>query len=137
MNTIHFKMAIVAASVLLASGASAQDPTVEQSANYIDRLLINTGVIFYPASSGGGSCTDVRPQRAVITFSPAFDSASPPPNFTAAISNFDIDHTTNARITVQVVSVTPSQATVDLVTWCDTILYAARVSYMALGQRQF
>lgn len=137
MNTTHFKMAIAAASVLLASEASAQAPTVEQSATYVDRLQINTGVVFYPGSSGVSSCTDTRPQRAVISFTPAFDSASPPPNFTAAISNFDIDHATNARITVTVISVTPSQATVDLVTWCDTNLYSARVSYMALGQRQF
>jgi hypothetical protein len=138
MNTIHFKTAIVAASVLLASGASAQAlPTFQQiAATYVDQLQIITGLAYYPGSSGVSSCTDSRSQRAVITFTPAFDSASPSPNFTAAISMFDVDHTSNARIRVNVVSVTPSQATVDVVTWCDTNLYGVQVSYMALGQRQ-
>jgi hypothetical protein len=132
------RAAVVAASLLAASGASAQALPVQQSpATFVDQLQIIAGVVIYPNFPAVSSCVNPRSQRAVITFTPAFDSASPPPNFTAAISMFDFDRTANERMAVNVVSVTSSQATVDLVTWCDTNISGGEVSDMALGQRQF
>src|SRR5262249_21022097 len=134
---IHLGAAIVAALVLVASGASAQAPTFAQNpATFVDQLQIISGVATYQGFPTVNSCADARSQRAVITFTPAFDTASLPPSFTAAISFFDVDHATNARINVNVVGVTATGATVEVVTWCDTNLSMVRVSYTAMGRRQ-
>jgi hypothetical protein len=137
MNSTQVNAAIVAMLLLAASGASAQGPTLQQNpVAFVDTLQIINGTITYPGSRGvaPGSCGGVRTQSVTFAFSQPFAST---PSFTAAISQFDIENTANARLGVNVATVNATGATVDVYTWCDTNLWQVNVSFMALGPRTF
>jgi serine/threonine protein kinase len=107
-----------------------------------DSILYSAGVtwIAYSAdnldiASGTFGTSDIRPwdhpqpsNSKAISFSHSFGTA---PRVTVALSSIDIGHRTNLRISATTSSVTPTGMTWHLDSWSDTILYAARGTYIA------
>ncbi len=71
-----------------------------------------------------------RQFRLFVPFSCTF---SAPPVVQAGLSGFDIDQGTSARLSVNVMNITAEGFEITLTTWLDTLVYAAEVSWLAIG----
>ena len=84
------------------------------------------GFALHVANDGGE-----RTFRAHIAFEVGFVAA---PLVHVGLAGFDIDHGASSRLTLRAESITPSGFNVVLTTWLDTKVYAAAVSWLAIGQ---
>jgi hypothetical protein len=71
-----------------------------------------------------------RQFRLFVPFSCPF---SAPPVVQAGLSGFDIDQGTSSRLSVNVMNITAEGFEITLTTWLDTLVYAAEVSWLAIG----
>jgi hypothetical protein len=128
--------ALLGASLALAAAATeAADPKgqVSQAASgpvrnvqFGEVAMVRSLSDSCPANDGG-----VRRQVFPIRFSTPFSNSDYA--VTVGLSEADVDHTRNFRIGTNVVNKTPQGMTIVAYTWCETNIYSARFSYMAVG----
>jgi hypothetical protein len=73
---------------------------------------------------------DERVFRSSIYFSIPFEA---PPIVHLALTGFDLDQRDSARLSTRVVEITASGFVAEIVTWRETRVYAAELSWLALG----
>jgi len=91
-----------------------------------------TGNSLVPAGFCPTGQAGMRRQNTAITFSPAF---SAPPSVSVSLSRLDAGDGRNVRINAYAMNVTNDGATVVIETWCNTNLYSASGTILAVGNR--
>jgi len=91
-----------------------------------------TGNSLVPAGYCPNNQADMRRQNTAITFSPAF---SAPPAVSVSLKSLDAGDGRNIRVNAYAINVTTTGATVVIETWCDTNLYSASGTIIAVGTR--
>jgi hypothetical protein len=124
----------------LALSAFALWPTIAcaqtTSTQQIDSVQFIAGTVITPHGLivDQGHCpqgnTKYRTETFNVAFKPPFGGT---PTVMANISGFMIDHSRNANLFVKIESVSSDHAVISLVTWCDTNINWAQVSYVAFG----
>ncbi len=90
-------------------------------------------MLFSEFESGGTMWTGEgeRSRTQAVVFSERFRA---PPAVQCALSMWDIDNSTNARVEVSAEAITEEGFTVVFRTWADTHVARARVCWMAIGE---
>jgi len=122
-----------AACVWLLTGMTAEalDLQVQQS-NSVPAgspVLIHQGTFTTNGNLLSDACV-AREQKAEVKFDPAFAST---PTVTVALTGLDVDHTRNTRVTMRAEGVSKDSMILIVGTWCETNLYSAVGSFIAVG----
>jgi len=91
-----------------------------------------SGSSLVPAGYCPANDADIRRQNTAIQFSPAF---SAPPAIAIGLNEVDAGDGRNIRVNAYAINVTKDGATLVVETWCDTDLYSASGSIVAVGPR--
>lgn len=105
--------------------------------NQAQNTIIQAGTSYYDARSGGWNLNVGSGPRIFTTPPINFDSPfDQPPLCSISLNAEDIDHEHNARLRVQITpkSVTNTSFTVDIMTWDDSEIWGAGISWLAIAQ---